>query len=180
MTLISHPVARWTPTTFIATVVGARPMTPARSSTRRTAHASSATHLEAAQILQNDGENLNVFLEPNFGTPLQIYIEKDVEGKELLRQLIHVIWFLFAKSVHPILTLMLQKHGGVVSSVYSRVAYILGTGSSSLPIDTFINLFQWIRIRFLAKICSNNTTARKVKSYWMPIGSMSASKRIRC
>ena len=91
MTLISQLAARWTPTTFTATEVDARPMAPARSSTRRAAHASSATHLEAGQILQNDGENLNVFLEPNFGTPLQIYIEKDVEDKELLRQLIHVI-----------------------------------------------------------------------------------------
>ena len=62
-------------------------MAPARSSTRRGAHLS-ASHHEVGQDSQNDGHN--VFLDPNFGTPLQIFIEKDVEDKDILVQLIQV------------------------------------------------------------------------------------------
>jgi hypothetical protein len=67
-------------------------MAPARSSTRRAAHPASASRSEAGQDLQNDGQSLSkqIFLDPSFGTPLQIYIEKDVEDKDLLSQLIQV------------------------------------------------------------------------------------------
>src|SRR5260221_14654839 len=104
-------------------------MAPARSSTRRgAAHTSSTSHHETGQDLQNDGHNANeLFLDPNFGTPLQVYIEKDVEDKDLLSQLIQV--FPFPESVQLLkLIFVSQKHGGTISPVYSRVnvAYILG------------------------------------------------------
>jgi hypothetical protein len=66
-------------------------MAPARSSTRRGAHTASASHHEAGQ---DDGHNaIKLFLDPTFGFPLQIYIEKDVEDKDLLCQLIQVYVF---------------------------------------------------------------------------------------
>jgi hypothetical protein len=126
-------------------------MAPARSSTRRGAHTGSASHHEAGQDLQNDGHNATkLFLDPNFGTPLQIYIEKDVEDKDVLCQLIQVVFF---SRVHPSLKLIIliflsQKHGGTVSPVYSRgnVAYILGTNSISQQSTHSNIVFQWIHI----------------------------------
>jgi len=68
-------------------------MAPARSSTRRGAHSASASHHEAAQDGQNDGHSATkLFLDPSFGTPLQIYIEKDLEDKDVLCQLIQVVF----------------------------------------------------------------------------------------
>jgi hypothetical protein len=70
-------------------------MAPARSSTRR----ASASHNEVGQDLQNNGHDVNkLFLDPNFGSPLQIYIEKDVDDKEFLCQLIQVFFILRSSS----------------------------------------------------------------------------------
>ncbi|KIM45447.1 hypothetical protein M413DRAFT_66281 [Hebeloma cylindrosporum] len=83
-------------------------MAPARSSTRRGAHISPVSPTPAARDVQDDDPTANkeLFLDPMLGTPLAIFIEKDVENKDDLSQLI-------------------IKHGGSVSPGYSGVTYIL-------------------------------------------------------
>lgn len=80
-------------------------MAPARSHRR--------THQELLQQPRNTpgsdanaANNADLFLEPMMGTPLTVYIEKDVEEKESLVELI-------------------AKHGGAVSPGYSGTPYIL-------------------------------------------------------
>ncbi|KAF8800273.1 hypothetical protein BYT27DRAFT_7148951 [Phlegmacium glaucopus] len=81
-------------------------MAPARSSTRRSAHGSQAP--PPGQHAQDDDfiANKDLFIDPMLGTALAIYIEKDVEDKDIISQLI-------------------VKHGGIVSAGYSGVSYIL-------------------------------------------------------
>ncbi|CAA7260587.1 unnamed protein product [Cyclocybe aegerita] len=85
---------------------GARPMAPARSSNRRAAQPPPAP--QTNHDLHNDDPNINteLFVDPMLGTALAVYIEKDVEDKELISQLI-------------------IKHGGTISPGYSGVPYIL-------------------------------------------------------
>ena len=66
-------------------------MAPARSSTRRV-HTSSASHNEAVSDLPNEGHIVNkpIFLDPGFGIPLAIFVEKDVEDRDNICQLIQV------------------------------------------------------------------------------------------
>ncbi|KAF8876709.1 hypothetical protein CPB84DRAFT_1795712 [Gymnopilus junonius] len=83
-------------------------MAPARSSTRRGVHPSPGQSTPPVQGTEDDDPNVNkeLFLDPMLGTPLAIYVEKDVEDKETISQLI-------------------IKHGGIVSPGYSGVIYIL-------------------------------------------------------
>lgn len=69
-------------------------MAPARSSTRR-------QHSDSDQNYNND-----LFIDPMLGSPLAIYIEKDVVDKDTIADLI-------------------VKHGGTISPGYSGVPYIL-------------------------------------------------------
>ncbi|KJA20067.1 hypothetical protein HYPSUDRAFT_142746 [Hypholoma sublateritium FD-334 SS-4] len=80
-------------------------MAPVRSSTRRGAH---PTPTPPIQDADGDDPNTNkeLFLDPMLGTPLAIYLEKEVEDKDNIAQLI-------------------IKHGGTVSPGYSGVPYIL-------------------------------------------------------
>jgi hypothetical protein len=67
-------------------------MAPARSS-RRGAHASSVSQQQQqGPDFNNESQNVHkqIFLDPSFGLPLPIFIEKDVEEKELVCQLIQV------------------------------------------------------------------------------------------
>ncbi|KAF8149557.1 hypothetical protein B0H34DRAFT_734307 [Crassisporium funariophilum] len=80
-------------------------MAPVRSSTRRGAHGNQPQATEAASP-EDPNVNKDLFIDPMHGTPLQIYIEKDVQDKDTISQLI-------------------IKHGGIVSPGYSGVPYIL-------------------------------------------------------
>ncbi|KAH9484961.1 hypothetical protein JR316_0001865 [Psilocybe cubensis] len=81
-------------------------MAPARSSTRR-GHPAQVPPAPVQNTETNDPNvNKELFLDPMLGTPLAIYIEKDVEDKDAISQLI-------------------IKHGGLVSAGYSGVPYIL-------------------------------------------------------
>lgn len=63
-------------------------MAPARTSTRRSAHAQVPP---PGQQTQDDDLIANkLFIDPMLGTPLAIYIEKDVEDKDNISQLIVV------------------------------------------------------------------------------------------
>ncbi|PPQ90542.1 hypothetical protein CVT25_015856 [Psilocybe cyanescens] len=76
-------------------------MAPARSSTRR-GHPAQVQPTSPVQSAETNDPNVNkeLFLDPMLGTPLAIYIEKDVEDKDTISQLI-------------------IKHGGLVSPGYS-------------------------------------------------------------
>jgi len=63
-------------------------MAPARSSTRRSAHASQVP--PSGQQDEDFISNKDLFIDPMLGTALAIYIEKDVEDKDLISQLIVV------------------------------------------------------------------------------------------
>lgn len=67
-------------------------MAPARSSTRRGAHISPDSHTPPVRDAHDDDPSANkeLFLDPMLGTPLAIFIEKDVENKDDLSQLIIV------------------------------------------------------------------------------------------
>ena len=65
-------------------------MTPARSSARRSAHGPqvppSGQHAQDENLVANK----ELFIDPMLGTALAIYIEKDVEDKETISDLIVV------------------------------------------------------------------------------------------
>lgn len=65
-------------------------MTPARSSTRRSAHGSqlppSTQHPQDSEFVVNK----DLFIDPMLGTALAMYIEKDVDDKDVISQLIVV------------------------------------------------------------------------------------------
>lgn len=66
-------------------------MAPARSSTRRSAtHGSQVP--QSGQHAQDDDPvaNKELFIDQMLGTPLAIYIEKDVEDRDIISQLIVV------------------------------------------------------------------------------------------
>ena len=65
-------------------------MAPARSSARRSAHASQVP--PNGQHAQNEDlvSNKELFIDPMLGTALAIYIEKDVDDKETISDLIVV------------------------------------------------------------------------------------------
>jgi len=65
-----------------------RPMAPARSFTRR-AHADNPPPSVLDQVPDNNAAQ-ELFIDPMLGTPLAIYIEKDVEDREILVDLINV------------------------------------------------------------------------------------------
>ena len=73
-------------------------MAPARASARRSQQDSNpASRPSASDNDANIAVNDELFLEPMMGTPLQIYIEKDVEDRDDLVDLItvgRVLWFL--------------------------------------------------------------------------------------
>jgi hypothetical protein len=71
---------------------GARPMAPSRSSTRHATHLSPVSPTPPAGDAHDDdpAANKELFLDPMLGTPLAIYIEKDVENKDDISQLIIV------------------------------------------------------------------------------------------
>jgi hypothetical protein len=67
-------------------------MAPVRSSTRRGAHPAPVPPTPPVLDADRDDPNANkeLFLDPMLGTPLAIYIEKDVEDKDAISQLITV------------------------------------------------------------------------------------------
>ena len=99
-------------------------MAPARS-TRR-------AHSQNAPPPPSDPQHAGLFLEPMMGTPLAIYIEKDVDDRDGLVDLITVRTALAHRSPGPIIGPS-QKHGGAVSPSYSGTPYILGKCASISP-----------------------------------------------
>lgn len=65
-------------------------MAPARSSARRSAHGPQVP--PSGQPVQDENlvTNKELFIDPMLGTALAIYIEKDVEDKETISELIVV------------------------------------------------------------------------------------------
>lgn len=65
-------------------------MAPARTSTRRTQHDQN-TATRSADPSSNSGVvNDELFLEPMMGTPLAIYVEKDVQDRDTIVDIISV------------------------------------------------------------------------------------------
>lgn len=65
-------------------------MAPARTSTRRTQHDQSSAAQPAGHDDGNGQINDDLFLEPMMGTPLAIYVEKDVEDRDTIVTMITV------------------------------------------------------------------------------------------
>lgn len=65
-------------------------MAPPRSSTRRAQHLQENIVPSAGQDTNTDDVEDDLFIDPMLGTPLALYIEKDVQDKETLVQLITV------------------------------------------------------------------------------------------
>ncbi|TFY68788.1 hypothetical protein EVJ58_g792 [Rhodofomes roseus] len=80
-------------------------MAPARTANRR-AQRDHAFQQPVAQPDPNHDPSQDIFIDPMMGTALQIYVEKDVEGRDTIVELI-------------------TTHGGIVSPGYSGVPYIL-------------------------------------------------------
>ncbi|RDB16915.1 hypothetical protein Hypma_002405 [Hypsizygus marmoreus] len=84
-------------------------MAPARSSTRRQPQIDQNNNINHSTILDHETDlnvNLELFIDPMLGSPLAMYVEKDVEDKDI---------------IVPLIT----KYGGTVSPGYSGVPYIL-------------------------------------------------------
>lgn len=115
-------------------------MAPARSNRR--IQLDQPVQLANTQPDGDNGSQGGLFLEPMMGTPLTIYIEKDVEDRDPLVDLITVSTFPYAIRLASSSSL-LQSHGGAVSPGYSGTPYILGTSpwlislclSSTCPVD---------------------------------------------
>lgn len=121
-----------TPTTTIANYQQwARPMAPARSSTRH-------PHIDQISIQQPDAHqqdidpnvNSELFIDPMLGTPLAMYIEKDVEDRETVAGVITVgrvlisclehdcsksiiPWFKVGRYGHLYSTMLAVEHGAI-------------------------------------------------------------------
>src|ERR1700685_3099383 len=65
-------------------------MAPARTSTRRTQLNQNPSTRAADADTNNDVANEELFLEPMMGTPLAMYIEKDVQDRDVLVDIITV------------------------------------------------------------------------------------------
>lgn len=65
-------------------------MAPARTSTRRTQRDQDASTRLTVPDISNGTIDEELFLEPMMGTPLAIYIEKDVHDRDVLVDLIIV------------------------------------------------------------------------------------------
>ncbi|GBE81221.1 hypothetical protein BKA93DRAFT_756282 [Sparassis latifolia] len=81
-------------------------MAPARTTNRRTQREQNAPAQPASTETMAELPKDELFLEPMMGTPLAIYVEKDVQNRDAIVDLI-------------------TKHGGMVSPGYSGVPYIL-------------------------------------------------------
>ncbi|KAF9244866.1 hypothetical protein BU15DRAFT_71233 [Melanogaster broomeanus] len=89
-------------------------MAPARSNKRtQHEHPVQLRNNQNDPSPSNDAPDTDLFLEPMMGTPLTVYIEKDVDDRDALVELI-------------------TKHGGAVSPGYSGTPYILGKSISTL------------------------------------------------
>lgn len=71
-------------------------MAPARTSTRRTQHDQSTPARPSGPETNNGAVNDELFLEPMMGTPLAIYVEKDVEDRDNLVSIITVSFIYIA------------------------------------------------------------------------------------
>jgi hypothetical protein len=66
------------------------PMAPARTSTRRTQHDQNASTRSADPGGNSGVVNEELFLEPMMGTPLAMYVEKDVQDRDAIVDIITV------------------------------------------------------------------------------------------
>jgi len=64
-------------------------MAPVRTTNRR-AQRDHTQQLPVAQLDPNHDPSQDIFIDPMMGTALQIYVEKDVEGRETIVELITV------------------------------------------------------------------------------------------
>lgn len=129
-------------------------MAPARTSARRTQHDQTTSSRPAGIDDHHGAANEDLFLEPMMGTPLAIYVEKDVEDRDSIVDLITVsrtykpfseivdvfsefkVKNIFWLNRRVLMTrlqskfdgvlIFSQNHGGSVSPGYSGVPYILG------------------------------------------------------
>ena len=116
-------------------------MAPVRSSTRRGAH---PTPTPPIQDADGDDPNTNkeLFLDPMLGTPLAIYLEKEVEDKDNIAQLI-------------IVSLVLQACG-MKSAKASRVAPACNfseSAASSCSTETFSAITNVGNVAVCAIVC---------------------------
>ncbi|OCH93102.1 hypothetical protein OBBRIDRAFT_817944 [Obba rivulosa] len=82
-------------------------MAPARTTNRRAQRDQHHAQPSSSQpVVPDSAAKDDLFLEPMMGTPLAIYVEKDVENRDTIVELI-------------------TKHGGIVSPGYSSVSFIL-------------------------------------------------------
>lgn len=185
-------------------------MAPARSSTRRSAHASQVP--PSGQQDEDFISNKDLFIDPMLGTALAIYIEKDVEDKDLISQLIVVSYLrvdyppetfyipimaavpkkcnisrtctvIYLWNVPCTCVLIdLQKHGGIVSAGYSGVSYILGQFYHAILILLDLDYLdsQSIPINHQDKIFIDSTQARRQKLFSTLSGFTNASRQTSC
>ncbi|KAI6046178.1 hypothetical protein EDC04DRAFT_1881359 [Pisolithus marmoratus] len=133
-------------------------MAPARSNRRTTHQEQPGIQLRNTPSDTNATNKTDLFLEPMMGTPLTVYIEKDVDEKESLVELI-------------------TKHGGAVSPGYSGTPYILGMFPWS-PLTAWLippTTPQSTPTRNPARTFIASMQERKVKSSFTTGGSTSAS-----
>ena len=139
-----------------------------RSSHRQLEQNTNETSTQPNPTASNDDLNDKLFLDPMLGTPLAIYIEKDVEDRSLLADIITVSrvkkschvgrmavvyssclegsrCFAIERNDGSITDRCHQRHGGIFSQGYSGVPYILGAYNCSTvsPISLQFHL-RWI------------------------------------
>lgn len=136
-------------------------MAPARSARR--------AHSQNAAPPSTDPHHAALFLEPMMGAPLTIYIEKDVDDRDDLVDLITVR--IFALPIIP-LHHSPQKHGGAVSPSYSGTPYILGK-SIDLQTTTPLTPHQSTPIKSRVRTCSASMRERRARSFCIHAGSTS-------
>jgi len=97
-------------------------MAPARAN-RRSHQPGTADAVD--DVLDDDDSTVTeLFIDPTFGSPLPVFVEKEVPARDALVRLIKVC-MLCAVDVCPCINVA-QKYGGSVMTGYSAAMYLLG------------------------------------------------------
>ena len=113
-------------------------MAPARSSTRR-AHPEQNNNIP---LHQQDSENnvvQDLFIDPMLGVPLAIYVEKDVDDRDILVDLINVR----RVASFPFILSRISNSTCAVS-IFCRWYTVVTIGCSPFLLETRRHRFSWL------------------------------------
>lgn len=175
-------------------------MAPRRARTQGSA-GDDDEHDNAPHSVPEDG----LFVDLIMGTPLAMYVDKDVLDRSTILDLVNVrlytiltratrlsrrfrgpgmcAWMPLSSSCSVTIGRVLnqlQNNGGTVAPGYSSVPYILGMSETRHFSIIWLILTQSILHKNLDRIYIDNTPARRARLSSMLVGCASASRKVNC